>query len=79
MDALSNYDNKKTMHATLYLPQHSPTQEISIKEALEAAGLQYVGFPFTKSNVTGICTVDGMVEICVSWEEEEDIGECESG
>lgn len=89
MNRLSNYGNTKTVHATLTFPRRSltieeltgraPVQELSLREFLEIAGLQYVGFPFTQSNITGVCVREDIVSICVSWEEEEDVGECYSG
>lgn len=89
MDMLSSYASAKMVHATLTFPRRSltieeltgrvPVQELSLREFLEVAGLQCVGFPFTQSNVTGVCIREDAVDICVSWEEEEEIGECYNG
>lgn len=89
--ALTSYDNTKTVHATLTFRRRSLTLEeltgkapfgpgtLSLPEFLETVGLKCAGFPFTQSNVTGVCVKEDVVSICVSWEEEEEVGDCGSG
>ena len=89
MVMLSNYDSTKRMHATLTLPRKSltieqvtgkaPLEEMSLTEFLSEIGIHFTGRPFTRANVTGTLVKDEVVDVYLSWEEEEDVGECYSG
>lgn len=71
------------IHATFTFRRHYPTLEemmgimniISLSELLERSGIKYVGRPLDEGNITDIFYEGDYVEICVSWEVEEVIGE----
>lgn len=74
------------IHATFTFPIHIATTEevmglkswaiMSLSELMERLGIEYVGRPLDKGNITSVYIDDSHAEICVAWEVEEEIGAC---